>query len=287
MNLPLSHPTHFPNQISAEARGRRRVWRRQREAAYTAAVETLFATIKRPVVEDFMFKASVGRRRVFDRIDQQLRRHGAVLQALRLEGKSPCAIWAVLRPRSALTLNPHPDLPGDDQDCVTVNYLTLGATPDAPTGALGEGLWTLEIKDHAIGRFFERGDGGPDQAIFAVHDALLNVDSRDLQDRPRSVRLRVGNDVWCGEVRAGFDVSIADFGLHVIVRTHLGFDQLSPGQEFGLIQPRPQAGPYRLGEGWLAPPPFRTLQVDGDRVTIDGFTPPPPLFALANSSTRN
>jgi hypothetical protein len=285
MDSFLSHPTRLPNQISAEARGRRRVWRQQRKAAYEAAVETLFSTIKRRDVEDFMFKAARGRRRVFDRVDQQLRRHGAQLQALRLEGKRPCAIWAILRPRRAVTLNS--DLPGDAQNCVTVNYLVFGSTPEEPMGALGEGLWTLEIKDHAIGRFFERGNSDPDQAIFAIHDAVLNVDSRDLQDGTRSVRLRVGDDVWCGEVRAGFDVSIANFGLHVIVRTHLGFDQLNPGQEFGLIQPRPQAGPYRLGESWLAPPPFRTLQINGERVTVDSYTPPPPLFALADSQQRN
>lgn len=267
--------------IDAEARGKLRQWRRLLATNY-AAIDSIIRSIKQPVVEDFMFKSGKGRRRVFDRLNAQLCRHGAQLQALRLDGKQPLALWAVLKPRRAVTVNALEQR--DEQPCVCLNYLLIGATPIEPAGCMQEGLWSLELTEHALGRWLQRSNNDNlDAAIFAAHHAALNVDMREwLADPERTTfALRQGADVWKGDIRIGADVSFGGmFTMHLVVRTYLAFDQLSPDQEFGLIVPRPLARDSRLGEGWLQPPPFCYIEVDGDRATGTYWPDAPPLLAL-------
>jgi hypothetical protein len=40
----------------------------------------------------------------------------------------------------------------DAQDAVTVNYILAGWLPDHGDGLVPEGLWTLEITEHALAR---------------------------------------------------------------------------------------------------------------------------------------
>jgi hypothetical protein len=72
------------------------------------------------------------------------------LEGVRLDGAYPLAVWAVLKPREAVTKavmapggEENPPAPRDAQDCVVVEYLVAGVLP----GVIGwaAGLWTLEI----------------------------------------------------------------------------------------------------------------------------------------------
>jgi hypothetical protein len=186
---------------------------------------------------------------VFARINAALSRHGAQLAAARLDGKKPVAIWAVLKPDSAV--RPKAKHPRDDQDCVCVNFLVIGWIPEHPRGAVMEGL----------GRCLERSrEGNLTEIIFATHRQLLNICDRQMRAR---FRLRVGEHVWVGEMHGGQDENHI-FGLHVLIRTYFDFDMLSAQQEAGAIMPSLKTGGYRLGDAWLLPIPFRRLDIDDD-----------------------
>ena len=267
--------------IDAQARGRRRLFKHKLAADY-GAFEAIWKSITVARMEDFMLKRGKGRRRVFDCINAAVTRHGARLEALRLD-KQPVALWAILKPRIAVALDA--DHPRDDQDCVCVNYFAAGWRPDSPGGCVSEGLWSAEVTDHALGRCLQRTPGVDlTEAIFAVHHAMLNVDARDLPQSPERAipfRLRVGPATWMCEIRIGYDISSNGYGAHIVVRNYLEFDQLSPRQETEpMIEPRPQANAFRLGDGWLMPHPFRRLRRDGALMFTDGPIGPPPLIAL-------
>jgi hypothetical protein len=96
----LAAPARIP--ISAEARGKLRRWRQQLAADYREIERVYQAIPSTTTLADFMRKRGLGRRRAFDRINTALCRHGARLMALRLEGKQPVAVWAVLKPDIAV-----------------------------------------------------------------------------------------------------------------------------------------------------------------------------------------
>src|SRR5215467_12499794 len=61
------------------------------------------------------------------------------------------------------------------QNCVTFNYVLAGVHP--PMIGVTEGLWTLEIPDHALGRYIERTGEYPDAAIREAHHNVLRLRS--------------------------------------------------------------------------------------------------------------
>src|SRR5262249_7957420 len=73
------------------------------------------------VAEDFVKKHSAkGRRRALDKLSRSFG-PGAVLDGLRIDGKHPLAVWSILKPRNAVTVNATPES-GLAQDCVCINY---------------------------------------------------------------------------------------------------------------------------------------------------------------------
>jgi len=153
--------------IDAQARGRRRVYKQKLAADY-AVFDATWRSLNRSQVEDFMLKNGKGRRRIFDRINAAVTRCGGRLEALRRDGKPPLALWAILKPRDAVSVDP--DHKRDDQDCVAVNCFAVGWQPEHPDGLIDEGLWTLEITDHALGRCLQRTPGiDLTAAIFELH----------------------------------------------------------------------------------------------------------------------
>jgi hypothetical protein len=274
------------DSIDAQARGRRRFYKHKLAADYSA-FDAIWKSITTTQVGDFMLKSAKGRRRVFDRINAAVTRCGARLEALRLDGRRPLALWAILKPRGAVSVDP--EEPRDGQSCVCVNYFAAGWRPDTPGGCVSEGLWSFEMTDHALGRCLQRTPGVDlTAAIFAAHHAVLNVDSRDLpQEAAIPFRLRVGPATWMCEIRVGYDISSNDREVRIVVRNYLEFDQLSPRQESELmIEPRPQANGFRLGDAWLMPCPFRRLRCDGALMLTDVSIEPPPLIALAGGARQ-
>src|SRR5215467_200773 len=97
---------HTRNPIDAQARGRRRVYKQKLAADY-AAFDAIWKSLAASTqISDFMYKSGKGRRRIFDRINAAVTRCGGRLEALRLDGKHPLALWAILRPGATVTLDP-------------------------------------------------------------------------------------------------------------------------------------------------------------------------------------
>ena len=147
-----------------------------------------------PVITDMIRRSSPrGRRRAFRYIVRALG-SGLTLEGLRLDGDYPLAVWSVLKPRQSIIVNA-PVESGLAQDCVTVNYVLAGALPrvtgnrvsaGAPPrvssggrgfGAIREGMWSLEVPDHALGRAIERSGLLPDALIAEAHHNLLRLAS--------------------------------------------------------------------------------------------------------------
>jgi hypothetical protein len=243
--------------INAEARGCLRAFKRRLVTDYVG-IDQIYKSITNGTICDFMLKKGAGRKRVFDRINGALLKHGARLERSRLSGKQPFAVWSILKPREAV--NCCSKLQRDLQDCVCVNYFSIGWSPTV-VGAM-EGLWSIEITDHALGRFFQRNPFGDlRSAILATHRDVIRL-AHDVLELKR-FRLRAGDHVWECEVRAGEDISLQnELTVHLLIRTYLHFDQISPHQERAVI----------VAEGddnyYLAPAPFRLMHHDGKNLNI-------------------
>jgi hypothetical protein len=162
----------------AETRGLLRQWKIDLADKYKIINRTFGNRVFGRDVEDLCMRGSdKGRRRAFARINGILSSAGATQESVHLAGKRPMALWSTLKPRGCLTLNPKPDDPGHTQDCISVNYFLIGNT-DYAIGLHGEGMWTLEIPDHALGRLLHRTGndvGTATNAIMGAHRAVLQA----------------------------------------------------------------------------------------------------------------
>jgi hypothetical protein len=144
---------YVPVPIDAETRGRRRLYKAKLSERYRRLDRAFHAPAISTDANAFSIRRNViGRNRAFTRLATAFGGAGAVLEGVRLTGRHPMAVWAVLKPRDSMITNADDD-PSLSQDCVMVNYLVAGAIPPhASVGhaALWEGAWTLEIQDHAL-----------------------------------------------------------------------------------------------------------------------------------------
>jgi hypothetical protein len=259
----MTSSDHQP--ISAEARGQLRIIKRDLALRWQQFDQTFRSPTTRALIREFAGRGSViGRRRAFRALNRRLT-PPCLLHQARLLGKAPLAVWAVLKPRDGVRVDPK--TPSEAQDCITVDYLVGGMV--FPRGPFqGDGIWTLEVTDHALGRLLQR-DPGEDlpAVIMAAHHAVLNIRLHNAQTYfagEGSFRLPAGN----GEFRcvgvSGFDVSRANEPmLHIRALTWLHRDQL---------QDEPPDPPVsddepRLGDSFLLPAPLRMMEAE----IIDGI----------------
>jgi hypothetical protein len=251
--------TTSEDRIGAEARGKLRLWKTAAEQRW-AALDRLQSQLQ-SVAVDFVKRTSLpGRRRVFARVDQQVRSQGAVLWDVRLSGPTPLALWAILKPREPVLLTPTE--PGETQDCVTIDYLVFGAVLGPHSAGRADGLWSLEVSDHALLRLLQRLPGADLTAtLFAAHHSSLALSARALAPhlgQPKtfanSFLLDTGSGAFICGVAIIEEVTTGP-SLYIRARTWLHHDQFSDHQ-ISLPSGRPGD---RLGEGMLLPAPFRRL----------------------------
>jgi hypothetical protein len=252
--------------IDAETRGRLRQFKMELAKRY-GRLERLIDAPTGLVddANDIAMRSSVmGRQRAFDRVRRALAVTGAALEGVRLDGGDPIAIWSILRPRIAVAVDP--DDPAKAQDCITVNYILAGRLPD-DVHRLGEGLWTLELPDHAAGRLMQRRvTADPATNIHAAHRGVLRLRRDDVAPGGRvedsfHFLLPAGPGAFICSLAAGFDMSVDEPSLHVRAHTWLDDDQLRDDQTPLVGDGLPGE---RLGDGWLLPDPLRMIQTDDD-----------------------
>ena len=191
----------------AEVRGKLRAWKNHLAQQYRIFARAYTAGRCRPLINDFVKRSSVkGRRCAFDKLCK-LFGPAPMLEGLRINGDCPLAVWSLFKPRDSVAVDASVKT-GLCQDCVTVNYLLAGVMPvwsyelqcsadeglwarsghshsydeqgDEVYGA-AEGLWTMEVPDHALGRAIERsGNLLPDAIIREAHHNLLRLRHKQL-----------------------------------------------------------------------------------------------------------
>ena len=256
---------------NAEARGLLRVWKRaaaERYADYRRAAESKELLL----VGQKMARSSsaAGRLRAFRRLRGLISK--AHLEAVSLAGKYPVAIWSVLKPREAVTVDN--DDPSLQQDCVVIEYFVVGMLPNylgdrfhKVDSRANKGQWTLEVPDHALRRLIVRAPGVDIGAtLMTAHHAVLRARDDNEQlfpaavDPDKSFLVPAGDGVFvCGLV-LGEDVKFGT-AAHVFAHTWLHNDQLHDDQTPLLVERGTGA---RLGESLLLPLPLRRMtRVDG------------------------
>jgi hypothetical protein len=258
---PKRPPVSYAN---AQVRGQLRQWK--------AALAQQYLVFERayrrrsewdPIVQDLVRRSSdTGRRRAFGKL-AQLSGPAAILEGLRLDGPHPLAVWSLLKPRDSVVVDANPES-GRAQDCVSVNYLVAGTVAD--TIGIAEGLWTLEVPDHALGRAVEYSGMLPGSIIRDAHHNLLRL--RTLQvvngSKPKQFLLRAGGGGFVCELHCGEDVSIGgELSCYAFVRTWLDDDRLHDDQVTLVDDGAPGE---RLGDTFLLPAPFRRLVRTGEGV---------------------
>jgi hypothetical protein len=250
--------------IDAETRGKLRAWKR--------TMATRYATIDRAyqdqrileTIGKFALSGSIGRSRAFHKLRKSF--GAAILEGVRLE-KPVIAVWSILKPRVAVSVECYEDDPGAMQNCVCVNYVLAGDMP----GDRGfcDGLWTLEVGDHALGRVLQRSPAADLSAtILQAHHALLRARLCDLlpnfADPTVAFYLPAGDGVFVCEVHRGKDLSLGcDHSIWIRARTWLHLDQLSDQQERAVLVVDGIPGD-RVGDDWFLPVPLKEIVEEDD-----------------------
>jgi hypothetical protein len=295
--LSLLPPQNVVTSVTygdAKARGQMRLFKAKLARDY-AAFDKGYAKLdgrnpKSPVI-DFDRKSGTGQRRALARIKTALG-SGAVLEGLRLDGKHRLAVFSILKPRNAVVVGHDDGRPipeGLKQDCVTVQYVLTGVFGDDI--GITEGLWTIELPDHALGRAVSAGED-PAGTIREAHHNVLALKATDVID-DTGVIGRPGHSFLVKAGRGGFictistrpDVSLGgELAVHVRAETWVASEMLFENQK--LLVGNGEAG-ERLGDSYLLPPPLRKLEREGDLVRSVIWSPGLPELLAAARGTVN
>lgn len=270
---------------NAEARGKLRVYKQQLAAGYQK-LNRLFDNPRLDAdLSAMVMKKNIGRMRAYQRVRTTMEPMGLHREYCDLETRSPLLVWSALKPRASVT---YPDRDRDDidpldiQNCVTVNYVLAGQLEPGHVG-LAEGLWSLELQDHALGRLIERNAGGSDltDCILQAHRALLRISATLVVEHYKAERdlvLPAGPGAFICTIRFGNDMMQNDETmLHLIARTWVSVGQLHSSQR---VLPVSQNDP--LKDSLLLPQPLRTVALASDdnghnKLKVDAWRllPPP------------
>jgi hypothetical protein len=189
------------------------------------------------------------------------------LEGLQLEGSYPLALWSILKPRDAHAVN---GKGGEAQDCVSVNYVLVGRIGNQVLWA--EGLRTLTVPDHALGRVVERSGLMPDAIITDAHHNLLSLSASAITQTDghihsdRHFLVKAGDGGFRCFLRIAPDVSLdhaLDARVHTV--TWIANDMLYEDQT--LLVGNGLAGD-QLGDGYLLPPAMRRFVKDGSKAHL-------------------
>lgn len=277
-------PRQPATYANAAIRGQMRQWKEKLADDYRTFDRAFCSADLGLITTDFVRRGSEkGRQRAFEKIRKAFG-PGVALEGLRIDGKHPLAIWSILRPRHAVIMDAAPES-GLMQDCVTVNYIAVGNLPWLPSdgASKAEGLWTLEVPDHALGRAIERSGLLPTAIIQEAHLNLLalpiellatTTDSAGaLHITPRFL-VKAGAGGFAAQIIIGEDISLGGaFMINARADTWLADDMLHDDQMLLVDDGRPG---YRLGDGWLMPAPFRRITKNGNKYSVTVASPSPP-----------
>jgi hypothetical protein len=265
----MSNIRHNVSYGNAEVRGQLRMWKRKLAQHYRIFDEffrQLQNGIYQPIAANMVRGSRSTRKTAFDRIHKGFG-PGVTLEEVNLKGRGDhaYAIWSILKPRAAVavrsTLEDYSESERESllQDCVTVNYVVVGTS----MVLVCDGLWTLEVPDHALGRAVERSKFlHPGALIREAHlnvlDLPMSLVERDkMFNQDITAYLKAGLGCFVSQFRISKDMSVdEDFATFVRVKTWLDEDQLYEDQI--ILTEKGEKG-QQLRDSFLKPHPFIRL----------------------------
>jgi len=242
----------------AHTRGLLRQFKQRLAKDYVTFDKGVHAFSKLSHLGNFIRRASiVGRQRAFDKIRRVLG-PGAYLEALRLDGKEPIALFSILNPRGPVIVGPKATH-SDKQDCIAVDYIIVAQLDGRAT--ISNGLWSLYVPDHALGRAISAYPvKDPSQCIREAHHNLLLLDAKTASQislAEKSFLVKAGDGAFICEISISEDVSL-NFDLSASVRAHtwIATDMLYTDQHVHIGNGEPG---QRLIDNLLLPSPLCRL----------------------------
>jgi len=193
---------------------------------------------------------------------------GAALHFEDVRDNGRLGIFSVLMPRESVVADER--APGALlQDCVAVNFFTLGVSLDdasADISKIAEGLWTLEVPDHVLGRIVERS--GPQYLQAAIRDAHHNLLQLPADTAVRLFSgtradptcIKAGPGYFLVQMKFGPDTTLHDHSMYVRVATYYTENEMR--ERYLRLTEKGQPGD-RLGDSWLLPWPLRKITQTG------------------------
>jgi hypothetical protein len=251
----------------AETRGKLRMWKKKLAADYVTfdnALRELGQSRHLPI--DMIKSTRSGRKLAFAKINRMFG-PGVTLETADLGRRNQSlAIWSILKPRTSVAAAVPDDVPESEraslaQDCVCVHHVLVGCVDEIIQ--VMEGMWTLEVPDHALGRAVERSRFlHPGTLIREAHLTLLALPDTVLKQGGlmSGAYIKAGAGCFAGQFHVGPDVSLGICGAFVRARTWLDEDQLSKQQIVLCEKGEPGK---QLGDSWLKPAPLRRIERSG------------------------
>jgi hypothetical protein len=252
----MAEAKHRP--VSAEARGKWRQFRRHLAAECVQINSALGNARLRSLVSAYLRPGTVGREKIAHRMSTLFGPDA------RLEYRTrELLCWGFLKARLRVIINNEDDDPGLGQDAVCLHYLLIGRLVEAEPGKCyrADGLWSLEVTEHAGGRLFEYNRGAdPAAIIWEAHSRVLQVSAAALApccvDPARRFLLPAGGGWFLCQLVSGEDMSASGaLSVHVRARTWLSQDMAI--NERAIVGPGPPG--EQVGDGFLLPRPLRRL----------------------------
>jgi hypothetical protein len=238
----------------AQARGQLRHWKRRLAESY-AIFRARYHDSESlaPLIEDMVKGSRAARRGALEKLTKAFG-PGVRLESAQLKRGASIGVWSILKPRESVvdsipdSMNiSESDRASLEQDCVCVNYIVAGRREHDGKFILGEGLWTLEVPDHALGRAVERSRLlHPETIIREAHATLLDLPA---SAPTPSQYLKAGSGCFVGGLILGDDVRIGA-SVHFRAKTWLANDML--GSDQIPLDEKGEPG-KRLGDALLLP----------------------------------
>jgi hypothetical protein len=238
---------------NAETRGKLRAWKRKLAERYEMFEAQYLRQDRTAIVGDMVRGSNATRQAAFHKLAKMFG-PGAYNEGVTLKRNKSLAIWSYLKPRNAVTTKVLDQVSDAEraslaQDCVTVNYIVAGVA--GMKIIVADGLWTLEVPDHALGRAVERsGYLQPEMIIREAHMRLLSMPVSRVKDIHY---IKAGPGCFAGELVASNGERTYGSSIHVRVRTWLADDMMGDNQT-----PITEVGEpgKRLGDSVLLPRPL-------------------------------
>jgi hypothetical protein len=234
----------------AETRGKLRHWKRRLGEHYDAFERVFRKPDRVQIVADMVRGSTSTRRKAFDKLHAGWGK-AAFLEGVTLERNKALAIWSYLKPRNSVFVKAGDTVTDAErasltQDCVCVNYIVAGTH----RCELADGLWTLEVPDHALGRAVERSQFLTPEAI--IREAHVNLLALPMERMNDIHYIKAGPGCFAGALMVAKEVTYT-ISTHVRVNTWLASEMMGDDQK-----PIVEVGEpgKRLGDTVLLPRPL-------------------------------